>query len=160
MKILVYSEKMALNRDIGWYRAGQKIGYYPNGLFRSEKSGNSRSYYTHTFTFNYEYPDDTVYFAYSYPYTYTDVLDDLNKIVEDPKKAQFCSRKVLCESLAGNKVEYLTITSKNNPENLAKRKGVVLTARVHPGESVGSWMMKGSLDFLTDPNSYEAELLR
>ena len=76
------------------------------------------------------------------------------------KKLQFCSRKVLCESLAGNKVEYLTITSKNNPENLAKRKGVVLTSRVHPGESVGSWMMKGALDFLTDPNSYEAELLR
>ena len=57
-------------------------------------------------------------------------------------------------------MEYLTITSRNNPENLAKRKGVVLTARVHPGESVGSWMMKGALDFLTDPNSYEAELLR
>ena len=57
-------------------------------------------------------------------------------------------------------MEYLTITSRNNPENLAKRKGVVLTARVHPGESVGSWMMKGALDFLSDPNSYEAELLR
>ena len=41
-----------------------------------------------------------------------------------------------------------------------KRKGVVITARVHPGESVGSWMMKGVLDFLTDPNNIEAELLR
>jgi cytosolic carboxypeptidase protein 2/3 len=90
MKILVYSEKMAFNRDIGWYRAGQKIGYYANGLFRSEKGGNSRSYYTHTFTFNYEYTDDTVYFAYSYPYTYTDMVEDLNRITEDPKKVQFC----------------------------------------------------------------------
>lgn len=160
MKILVYSEKMAYNRDIGWFRAGQKIGYYANGLFRSEKSGNARSYYTHTFTFNYEYLDDTVYFAYSYPYTYTDMVEDLNRITDDPKKVQFCQRKVLCETLAGNKVEYLTITSRLNPETLAKRKGVVLTARVHPGESVGSWMMKGALDFLTDPNSYEAELLR
>jgi hypothetical protein len=43
---------------------------------------------------------------------------------------------------------------------MAKRKGVIITARVHPGESVGSWMMKGCLDFLTDPNSVEAELLR
>ena len=43
---------------------------------------------------------------------------------------------------------------------MAKRKGVVITARVHPGESVGSWMMKGSLDFLTDSASPEAELLR
>ena len=43
---------------------------------------------------------------------------------------------------------------------MSKRKGVIITARVHPGESVGSWMMKGALDFLTDPNNTEAELLR
>lgn len=43
---------------------------------------------------------------------------------------------------------------------MAKRKGVVITARVHPGESVGSWMMKGALNFLTDPSNIEAELLR
>ena len=29
---------------------------------------------------------------------------------------------------------------------MSKRKGVVITARVHPGESVGSWMMKGALN--------------
>lgn len=101
-----------------------------------------------------------MYFAYSYPYTYTDCVEDLNKIMADPLKSQFVSRKVLCETLAGNKCEFLTITSKQNPENMAKRKGVVITGRVHPGESVGSWMMKGVLDFLTDPNNVEAELLR
>ena len=31
---------------------------------------------------------------------------------------------------------------------------------MHPGETVASWMMKGSLDFLTDTSSAEAELLR
>jgi hypothetical protein len=47
-----------------------------------------------------------------------------------------------------------------NQENMHKRKGIIITARVHPGESVGSWMMKGALDFLTDTTSPEAELLR
>ena len=59
----------------------------------------------------------------------------------------------MCETLAGNKCDMLTITSKQNQENMAQRKGVILTARVHPGESVGSWMMKGALDFLVDPDS-------
>ena len=42
---------------------------------------------------------------------------------------------------------------------MARRKGVVLTARVHPGESVGSWMMKGAIDFLTSIEIPEAEIL-
>ena len=40
------------------------------------------------------------------------------------------------------------------------RKGIVLSARVHPGETVGSWMMRGALFFLTDPDNEEASLLR
>jgi len=42
------------------------------------------------------------------------MLEDLNKIMADPLKAQFCIRKTLCETLAGNKCEFLTITSKMN----------------------------------------------
>lgn len=38
-----------------------------------------------------------------------------------------------------------------------KKEGVVLTARIHPGESNSSWMMKGVIDFLisSDPEANE-----
>lgn len=36
----------------------------------------------------------------------------------------------------------------------------MISARVHPGETVGSWMMKGVIDFLTDPDNEEAQMLR
>lgn len=43
---------------------------------------------------------------------------------------------------------------------MKQKKAIVLTARVHPGEVVGSWMMRGCLNFLTDPESHEAKILR
>jgi hypothetical protein len=39
------------------------------------------------------------------------------------------------------------------------KKGIVISARVHPGESNASWMMKGVIDFLTSKTP-EAKALR
>lgn len=69
-------------------------------------------------------------------------------------------RKTFCKDLSGEDCEILTISSRDKLDNYYQRKGIVLTARVHPGEAVGSWMMRGALFFLTDPNNEEARLLR
>lgn len=64
--------------------------------------------------------------------------------------------------MAGNRCEYLSITSKDKDPKSAKamaKKGVFISARVHPGESNASWMMKGVLDFLTSKTP-EAKALR
>lgn len=48
----------------------------------------------------------------------------------------------------------------DQPEEVQdEKKAVVVTARVHPGESQASWMMKGVLDYVTG-NSPEARELR
>jgi hypothetical protein len=51
--------------------------------------------------------------------------------------------------LAGNDVEMLIVTNFTSvPEEIAVRKAIILTSRVHPGESNASYMIKGVIDYL------------
>jgi len=51
--------------------------------------------------------------------------------------------------LAGNEVDMLIVTNFSSAgEEIAERKAIILTGRVHPGESNASWMMKGVIEFL------------
>lgn len=89
-----------------------------------------------------------VYFAHCYPYTYTDVCALVNNTCTFSNKDKI-RKTVLCKSLAGNDVDMLIVTNfSSTPEDIAIRKAIILTARVHPGESNASWMMKGVIQFL------------
>lgn len=88
--------------------------------------------------------------------------EDLSRIEKDSNSPNYYYRGTLTRTLAGNKCEYLSITSKDKDPKSVKamsKKGIFLSARVHPGESNASWMMKGVLDFLTS-NTPEARALR
>ncbi|KAK6191784.1 hypothetical protein SNE40_003379 [Patella caerulea] len=159
MKPLMYSEKTAQQKKIGWIRAGSNIKYYRNNL-KYEVPKGDKPFYSLTWTSQFSHAHDDVYFAHCYPYTYTDLQDYLLELGKDPIKSRICKQRVLCRTLAGNLVYLLTITSPSqNPDDLKHKKAVVITSRVHPGESNSSWMMKGFLDYLTG-NSADAKLLR
>lgn len=148
---------------MGWFRGGEDISYFQNNYRREHMTNYQRCYYTFTFTYTFMHDFDTVYFAYSVPYTYSDLIEELGEIEKNTIKREFVSRNTLCRTLAGNKCEYLTITNRSNTShadpNTNKKPGIFLSSRVHPGESIASWMMKGILDFLTG-DSPEAQLLR
>nr|KAG5693866.1 hypothetical protein BaRGS_009922 [Batillaria attramentaria] len=133
MRPCMYSEKEAQHNKVGWIRAGQNIKYYRNNL-------------------RIKYKIQILFLD-----SHTDYLLDLQN---DPIKSRICKQRILCRTLAGNLVYVLTITSSSqNPEDMKHKKAVVITSRVHPGESNSSWMMKGFLDYLTG-NSADAKLLR
>ena len=79
--------------------------------------------YTLTFTLTFPHSGDTVYLAHCYPYRYSDMMEDLANIKADPVRSRCFSQKVLCNSLAGNEVPIVTITSPNSVSDTKNKQG-------------------------------------
>lgn len=159
MRPLFYSELDAATKKIGWIRTGENIKYYKNAIKR-EDTTKEKYHYSLTWTCEFPNENDTYYFAHCYPYTYSDLQEYLQNLRNDPVRSRICKQRVLCRTLAGNFVYTLTVTNPSRrPADAEAKQGVVVTARVHPGETNSSWMMKGLLDYLTS-NAADAKLLR
>ncbi|NWZ81161.1 CBPC2 carboxypeptidase, partial [Poecile atricapillus] len=146
---LLYSHQDAQSRGIGWRRVGTDVCYYRG-------STGEPPMFRLSWTVRFPHNGDTCFFASCYPYTYSDLQRYLRALAADPVRSRYCTVQALCRSLAGNTVYLLTITS---PGGTAGKRVVVASARVHPGESGGSWAMRGFLDFLLSAHA-DARLLR
>ena len=76
-----------------------------------DEEGEEGGRYVMSFLISFPHADDTVYLAHCYPYRYSDMMLDLERIMADPERAQYIKRESLCQTLAGNDVPILTITS-------------------------------------------------
>mmetsp|Transcript_37072 Transcript_37072/g.86192 ORF Transcript_37072/g.86192 Transcript_37072/m.86192 type:complete len:388 (+) Transcript_37072:439-1602(+) len=151
----MYSETLAERKGTGWFRCGEEIGYFPNSVRRSQDGGC----YTLTFKLTFPFCDDTVYLAHCFPYTWTRLQRQLAALEHFDPETNVLQRTRLCATLAGNRVDLLTITNFTScAEAIAKRRGVMLTARVHPGETGASWIMEGLLKFLVSSSPRAMEL--
>lgn len=160
LKIWCYSEKKAEIENIGWHRAGENIMYYSNNYY-VYNNDKRRTLYSLSFEYEFKYDEDTVFFANSLPYSYTDLMKEMNHYQIEEKKYPFFYRKTICSTLGGNDLDMITINSMPNLSLSCydMRKGIVFLARQHPGETCGSYVMKGAIDFLLG-NSDEARKLR
>ena len=163
IKVLYYSKKKFENEKIGWHHTNEKVEYYKNFLYRVIKC-NRKNFYSLSFDYTFEYDNDEIYFANSIPYTYSNLNKDLNEYTKyEYEKYYYFQRKKLCSTILHNDIDYIIINNNTNiinyEENNAKKKGIVLFARQHPGETVSSWVIKGAIDFLMG-NSDEAKYLR
>ncbi|XP_045919245.1 cytosolic carboxypeptidase 2-like [Micropterus dolomieu] len=161
MRPLLYSERAAKEKGVGWQRTGSNIKYYRDcNQNTRDNNGDTNALYSLTWTLQFPCDSDTCYLAHCYPYTYSHLQRYLRRISSNPAVASYCTLRVLCHSLAGNAVYVVTITSREGSRVEGRtKKAVVVTARVHPGETNSSWMMEGFLDFLLG-DSEDAQLLR
>ncbi|XP_004693028.2 PREDICTED: cytosolic carboxypeptidase 4 [Condylura cristata] len=169
MQPTLYSVKEALLGRPTWMRAGDDVCYYKNHYRqRAAATGGAsgKCYYTLTFGITFPHSGDVCYLAYHYPYTYSALMTHLDVLAKSvPRKLVYLRREVLCHTLGGNACPLVTITampespSADHLEQFRQRPYQVITARVHPGESNASWVMKGALEFLVSSDPV-ATLLR
>ena len=150
LKIMCYSQKKSEIENIGWHRGGTNVMYYPNNLY-FYSNDRKRNLFSLSFDYEFAYDDDTVFFANCIPFFYSDLMKDLNYYELNETKYPFFHRKTLCTTLGGNNLDMFSINSLSlTNQNLHyynmndTRKGIILIARQHPGETVSSYVMKGA----------------
>lgn len=112
------------------------------------KKKGGGNYYSLQFEVTFKHDDDVVYVAHCYPYTYSDNCALLQRLCTNETKDKI-RKTVLTKTIAGNECEMVIITNFSSaPEQIAIRRAVILSSRVHPGESNASYMMEGTLEYL------------
>jgi len=178
MQPYVYSTS---NQARGWEPfACRDVCYTLNsGCPRAKSSGGTIHMEQSTLAFSYRFgaPGDELCFAAYRPYTYTMLNDFLYQIEEHAEaRRNFCCYE-LCRSIGQLPIPLLVITDdirrRSNEDNReggsqqsiasrlkAAKPAVMVIARQHPGEVVGSWTAQGLLRFLLGPTPAAQSLRR
>lgn len=131
--------------------------------------------YNLSFTHTFKHDNDKVYFAYNRPYSFTRLNSFLehieSKLVASKKSTSwirpellvtkenlFYKREILCYSLGNLPVYSITVTG-SEANIAARKKHIVITARVHSSETSSSCKVQGILNFLLSSHA-AAEGLR
>ena len=105
----------------------------------------------HTLTFSFDFDKITtnekyIYFAYCYPYSFSQLDAYLSTLNHYKDILRFDE---IGKSIEGKSLHMLIITNFNDTfDELANKKAIIFTGRVHPGESNGSYVVQGLIEFL------------
>lgn len=173
MKIWVWSKKLERESKVKWHKGGVDIEYRANSHKRQADESEDKSFYTLSFKYEFKHDHDTVFFAYTCPYTYSDICsliakkeDELEQAGEASmftadrksivKKGISYTRECFAQTICGIPVYEITVTASSKKEviPLKNRKCIVITSRVHAGETTGSWMLEGFWNFLFSTSAF------
>ena len=119
----------------------------PNNENNSNNQDGTK-YHTLSFCFDFDKiatNEKYVYFAYCYPYPFSQLDSFLNSL----NHKDILRFDEVGKSIEGDPLHMLLITNFNDSfDDLANKRAVIFTSRVHPGESNGSYVIQGVIEFL------------
>ncbi len=157
-KNLLFNEKIRILSYYNnyWSRDTFNINLYENSLpnynveydYNENDYYNEKSFYTLTFSFDFskiETNNKYVFFSYCYPYTYS----KLTNFIFSLNTKKYIHYEEIGKTILGNSIYMIIITNfKDSLEIMSKKKCILLTGRVHPGESNSSYVIQGLIENL------------
>ena len=127
----------------GWQRVGTSVFYAQNEI---NVEHNKRFYYSLSFEHTFLTDNDDTYFAHCFPYTYSDLQLRLKDIEKNPK----VSIRNIGQTCLKNNIPIVEFCQE---ESHSIKKAIIILARQHPGETVGSFIMDEILSLLSKSSS-------
>ena len=122
---------------------------------RTEDTNTTGKLYSLTFNLIFPFDNDECYIAYHFPYTFTNLQHDLHFWANTSIPNLYLKIDTLCYTYTGLPCPLVTIT---DFDQILSKEYIVLSARVHPGESNASWMIKSIIEILLTNDPIAVEL--
>lgn len=172
---VIFSEAKYNHHKQGWHRNCQDITYSKSPYIKLQANSfqnlitpetaaqmnspikSASSFYKLSFSYTFHEAYDTVYFSQSFPYTYTDLQKYLEKMQKSRRSSGIVELTSLGKTPIGNDIFCLTITENIKSKEVVQhgsKEGIVITSRIHPGESPASYVIKGIMDLLTSEHKF------
>ena len=101
-----------------------------------------------------------IYFALCFPYTYSNLQEYLHKISLVKTNKNKIRFSTLNKTICGNPLDIIYISNFNSPQiAINSRQSIIFTARVHPGETSGSYVIEGVINNLLNNSEQSNGLL-
>ena len=131
---------------------------------KMEKEGIPDTEFFYTLSFCYHVDKKNInlpiYFALCFPYTYSNLQEYLYKLSIIKTNRNKIKFSTLNKTICGNPLDILYITNFNCSMNdLNNRESIIFTARVHPGETSGSYVIESVINNLLNNSTISNSLL-
>ena len=163
-------EKMGSNDDENIFNDKFKEDEKNNDIFKifdkdkgeKEDVPDTEFFFTLSFCYhvNKNNINSPIYFALCFPYTYSTLQDYLHKLSITKTNKNKIKFSTLNKTICGNPLDILYITNFASTQSVINaRQSIIFTARVHPGETSGSYVIESVINNLLNNSEQSNNLL-